>query len=146
MSAPIYRLALWITLIEMNFQRGEIEMRDHKNDGYHVGTLKRTKRKRAKKQSCRCDLHPSHEMLVCNSLVTLLLSFNSKGLRVNVYILWNSIYICPCKFIWCSIAPLSELWRYFVVMKYMKEIAKDILGMVIFNPHMLGQKYDIFFF
>ena len=31
-------------------------------------------------------------------------------------------------------------------MKYMKEIAKDILGMVIFNPHMLGQKYDIFFF
>ena len=84
----------------MNSQKGEInEMRDQKIIvSYHVGrvktvTVKRAKRiMSAKKPSCRCHLHPSLKRLVYNTLVTLLLSFNSKGLCVNVYILWNNIY------------------------------------------------------
>ena len=80
--------------MEMNSQKGEIsEMRDQKNIvSYHVGRVKTVAVKRAKKPSCRCHLHPSLKRLVYNTLVTLLLSFNSKGLCVNVYILWNNIY------------------------------------------------------
>ena len=57
--------------IEMSSQRGENEIRDHKKVGYYVGRvktvaskLKREKRNSARKQSCRCHLHPSHERLV----------------------------------------------------------------------------------
>ncbi|GMY23230.1 hypothetical protein FCV25MIE_18471, partial [Fagus crenata] len=55
----------------MSSERGENEMRDHRNVGYHVGrvktlALKGTKTKSSsttkKQSSCRCDLHPpSHE-------------------------------------------------------------------------------------
>ena len=92
-----YRLARIV--MEINSQKGEInEMRDQKSIvGYRIVRVKTVTVKRAerimsaKKPSCRCHLHPSLKRLVYNTLVSLLLSFNSKGLCVNVYILWNNI-------------------------------------------------------